>query len=90
MTFEKDREVEDRVLAVLDRVLQLEGRSAHFTSTTRLHGDLPEFDSMAAVEVITGLEDEFGLLLEDDELTGDVFETVGSVTRFVASRMFDS
>lgn len=87
MTLEPDREIEQRVLQVLERALELDGRTANFASTTRLHGDLPEFDSMAAVDVITGLEEEFGVLLEDDELTPDAFESVGSVTRLVASKL---
>jgi acyl carrier protein len=50
-------------------------------------GALPEFDSMAVVTVVTMLEDQFGITVADDELSGDVFETVGSLCRFLDGKL---
>lgn len=80
-------EFEREVLGVLDRVLGLGGRSADFSASTRLLGALPELDSMAAVALLTGLEQRFGFVVEDDEIDGTVFATVGSLTRFVAGKV---
>src|SRR5882724_9724306 len=60
--------VEKQVIAVLQSVLNLKGRSAKFTSATPLLGDVPELDSMAVVSVITGIEERFGFTVEDDEI----------------------
>lgn len=49
-------------------------------------GGIPEFDSMAVVAVITSIEEEFGITIDDDELSASVFETVGSLSRFVESK----
>jgi acyl carrier protein len=40
------------------------------TLDSRLLGALPEFDSMAVVAVVTMLEDQFGITVADDELSG--------------------
>jgi len=35
------------------------------------------------------MEDEFGIEIDDDEITAEVFETVGSLTRFIANKVED-
>lgn len=72
-----------RIRAVLRDTLNLGERAAALTSETGLLGGIPEFDSMAVVTVVTMLEDEFGIQVDDDELSAEVFETVGSLCRFV-------
>lgn len=74
------------VVRILDDVLSLKGRSKSFLDSTPLLGSVPELDSMAVLSVITALEDAFGFSVEDDELTGSTFETVGSLIRFVESK----
>jgi acyl carrier protein len=49
-------------------------------------GALPEFDSMAVVALITALEEQFGLVIDDDDIDGQTFATVGSLVDFVQSR----
>ena len=75
------------VLQVLERVLNLRGRSAAFDLTTPLLGSLPELDSMAVVSVITSLEERFGFIVEDDEIDGTSFASVGSLVRFVEEKL---
>ena len=58
-------QVELEVIRLLDEVLSLEGRSSTFTLETPLMGAIPELDSMAVVSLITGLENHFGLVVED-------------------------
>jgi acyl carrier protein len=52
-----------------------------------LFGSLPELDSMAVVAVITALEERFGFEVDDDEITAETFETVGSLSAFVAGKL---
>ena len=75
------------VLRILDEVLSLGGRAMKFSAETPLLGAIPELDSMAVVTLITTLEDRFGILVDDDEISGDTFATVGSVTDFVAGKL---
>ncbi len=85
----KDKAVStiDEVKVVLGRALQLGDRAAQLDATTGLFGNIPEFDSMAVVTVLTALEERFGIGIEDDEITAEVFETVGSLSRFVERKL---
>lgn len=79
--------VQDDVIRILKDVLRLGPRVDGMTATTPLLGAIPEMDSMAVVAVVTALEEHFGLGLEDDEITGDSFETVGSLVALVESKL---
>ena len=76
-----------KVLSLLDEILNLHGRSAEFSMDTPLLGAIPELDSMAVVALITGLEDNFGFTVDDDEIEGSTFATVGSLVDFVKGKL---
>lgn len=75
------------VLRVLDGVLGLGGRAQGFGRDTPLLGAIPELDSMAVVSLITALEEQLGVMLEDDEIDGSTFATVGSLVDLVQSKL---
>ena len=79
--------VESEVLRLLDEVLSLDGRSAGFIRSTPLLGAIPELDSMAVVSLITALEDTFSIIVDDDDIDGATFATVGSLADFVLARV---
>lgn len=78
------------VRGLLDQVLQLEGRGESLTEASELLGALPEFDSMAVVSLITALEEHYGFSVDDDEISGETFETVGSLTDFVERKLLEA
>ncbi|MCX7896783.1 MAG: acyl carrier protein [Rhodocyclaceae bacterium] len=80
-------DLEREILALLDETLGLVGRGFAFTRATPLLGALPELDSMAVVALLTGIEERFGFTIEDDEIDGATFSTVGSLVDFVASKL---
>ena len=75
------------MLRVVDEVLSLNGRSASFTRETPLLGAIPELDSMSVVTLITTLEEQFGLVVDDDDINGSTFTTIGSLIDFVSAKM---
>lgn len=80
--------VDATVRAVLRDVLGLsETRVAAFDADTPLFGALPELDSLAVAGVLTELEDRLGILIEDDEVDGDMLATFGALSRFAAARV---
>ncbi len=81
--------VPQEVLRILDEVLSLSGRGKAFTPDTPLLGAIPELDSMAVVTLITSLEEQLGIVVDDDDIDGATFETVGSLTAFVAGKLAD-
>jgi acyl carrier protein len=80
-------DVTKEVARVLDGVLSLQGRSASFTRQTFLLGSIPELDSMAVVSLIAGIEDRFGIVVDDDDIDGEVFRTLGSLSDFVSNKV---
>jgi len=79
--------INNDVLRILDEVLSLNGRALAFTRETHLLGAIPELDSMAVVSLITSLEEQLGISVNDDEIDGEVFATVGSLSDFVNARL---
>jgi len=75
-----------RIKTILRDTLNLGDRANKLTVDSPLLGGLPEFDSMAVVTVVTMIEDELGITIEDDELSADVFATVGSLADFVSQK----
>lgn len=77
----------DRLSDILANTLMVGGGQQHFDPSTRLLGSMPGFDSMAVVSLLTALEEQFGIAVEDDEIGADIFETVGTLLAFVESKL---
>lgn len=79
--------VVDDVKKVLSRTLNLGDKAERFDSSTGLFGSIPEFDSMAVVAVVTALEEKFAITINDEDITAEIFETVGSLSTFVEGKL---
>lgn len=77
----------EEVKNILSDVLSLGERKNVLKEDSLLLGDLPELDSMAVVNVITALEDHFGISVDDDEISAKTFETLGSLAQFVEQKL---
>lgn len=77
----------DEVKAVLGQALNIGNRVNQFDASTGLFGSIPEFDSMAVATVVTAIEERFAITIDDEEITAEVFETVGSLSRFVEEKL---
>lgn len=78
---------EDAVRDVLIETLELNQTPADLTRDTALFGALPELDSFGVVQLVVALEERFDIVIDDDEFGADLFETVGSLTDFVDSKL---
>lgn len=80
--------VEATVRAVLRDILGIsQDRVAAFRAETPLFGALPELDSMAVAGVLTELEDRLGMLIDDDEVDGDMLATFGALVEFATGKV---
>jgi acyl carrier protein len=61
----------------------LGGEPERYAPDTELFGSLPELDSLALVELITAIEGRFGIELDEDDITAEVFGTVESLAAHV-------
>jgi len=76
------------VRAVLVDILGLDtARVATFDRDTLLFGSLPELDSMAVAALLTELEDRLHIVIEDDEVDGEMLESFGALADFVRGKV---
>lgn len=61
--------------------------AAQWDMDTVLLGNIAELDSMAIVTFFTALEDEYGVFVEDDEVSAEVFESLGDLVAFISPRL---
>ena len=82
----------DRILRqILNDVLGLrEGQAEAFTLETGLFGSLPELDSMAVAGLLTEIEDRLDIVIEDDEVDGELLETFGALLAFAEAKRRES
>ncbi len=78
--------VEQEVIAVLRSVLSLDAKHPLNTASPLL-GHVAELDSMAVVSVLTALEERFGIVIDDDDVDGRTFASVGSLAQFVHGKL---
>ncbi len=77
----------DAIREILKDSLQLGERADELGSESPLFGAIPEFDSMAVVTVITLIEEQFGIEVDDEEVSAEMFATVGALAEFVARKV---
>ncbi len=77
----------DGVRNLLKSALQLGERADRLTEGSALLGAIPELDSMAVVTLITTMEEQYGIQVDDDEVSADTFATVGTLSRFLADKL---
>ena len=76
----------DQLRIILEETLQIGDRAKSLDADSALLGYLPELDSMAVVEVVTRMEQDFDITIHDDEVNAETFESFGSLTDFVDSK----
>lgn len=59
---------------------------ALFDGDSGLFGSLPELDSMAVAGLLTEMEDRLGIVIDDDEVDGELLETYGNLLAFAEAK----
>jgi len=82
-----DDDTDTLLRAILRDVLGLKpGQVAGFSDDTELFGALPELDSMAVAGLLTEIEDRLGIVVEDDEVDGEMLATYGALLGFTRAK----
>ncbi|MFC4593681.1 MULTISPECIES: acyl carrier protein [Sphingobium] len=90
MPVDRTSDVKNAMRDLLRDVLGLsQDRVDAFDADTPLFGALPELDSMAVATLLTEMEDRLGILIEDDDIDGETFETFGTLTAFAQAKVAD-
>jgi len=77
----------EAVRAALIGALDLPQRPEEIQEDTALFGSLPELDSLGVLSLVSALEERFDITVDDDEFGAEIFETLGSLTAFVESKL---
>ena len=75
------------VKSIVVTTLGIEDRAATLTASSPLFGAVPELDSLGVLEVVTNLESHFAITIDDEEFSGEIFETLGSLAQFVEGKL---
>lgn len=80
--------IENMTRALLSDILGLSAEQvAAMDDDTELFGALPELDSMAVAGLLTEMEDRFDIILDDEEVDGELFANFGNLVSFVVSKV---
>ena len=81
MSIEKD------LKNILISTLGLKIQPEKINGNDGLLGAIPEFDSLAVVTLIEAIEDYFDVVIDDDEVEAEIFETFGGLLEFVKQKV---
>lgn len=76
-----------QVRTIANNVLQLGIPLDSIDIDAPLLGHIPELDSMAVVTILTSFEESFDIVIEDDEITADVFASWRMLVDFVRQKL---
>ena len=83
----KASETDALLRAILRDVLGLgTDQVASLDAESGLFGSLPELDSMAVAGLLTEMEDRLGIVIDDDEVDGELLETYGNLLAFAEAK----
>lgn len=83
-------QIDDTLRAILRDVLALDAdRVEAFDGDTGLFGHLPELDSMAVAGLLTEMEDRLDIIIEDDDVDGEMLETYGALLTFAEAKVVE-
>lgn len=80
--------VDSELKQILCDVLGLDADDvADFDEDTGLFGHLPELDSMAVAGLLTEMEDRLDIIIEDEDVDGEMLETYGGLLGFAQTKV---
>lgn len=79
-------ELKPRIKALIVDRLKLDVEPAEIGDTEPLFGDGLGLDSIDALELVLGVEQEFGVKIEDEEVGADALATVQALAEFITAK----
>ena len=81
--------LQDGVIAVLASTLGLPVTAIAAHPETQVLGVIPELDSMSVMTFLINLEEAYDIVICDDEVDAAIFQTIGSLTDFLRTKLGD-
>ena len=84
-------ETAQQLKSILADVLGIDSEDAEaLEAESGLFGHLPELDSMAVAGLLTEIEDRLDIVIEDDEVDGEMLETFGGLLAFIETKLAEA
>ncbi|MEE4339270.1 MAG: acyl carrier protein [Erythrobacter sp.] len=81
-------EIDSELKAIIADVLGIDAvQAAALGPDSGLFGHLPELDSMAVAGLLTEMEDRLSIVIEDDDVDGEMLETYGGLLAFAEAKL---
>jgi acyl carrier protein len=80
---EEDKSLKEQIKDLIIRRLRLEISPAEIDDTSALFGDGLGLDSIDALELVVGLEQEFGISIPDEDVGKEAFASVEALCSYV-------
>ena len=77
----------DDIRQIVGNVIGDADRASQLSEHSSLLGSLPELDSMGVVNLVLGLEELYGIRVDDEELEIEMFETLNSFRAFAQKKL---
>jgi len=80
--------LDNELKSIIADVLGIDAEQADaLTDESGLFGHLPELDSMAVAGLLTEMEDRLDIIIEDDDVDGEMLETYGGLLAFAEAKL---
>ncbi len=79
--------IEDRIKKLITKRLRQGVDIRKISRDTSLIGKGLGLDSIALQELVVGLEEEFGIFIDESELRIEFFENIGSLANFISKEL---
>jgi acyl carrier protein len=83
-----EKTLDSELKSIIADVLGIDAEQANaFDADSGLFGHLPELDSMAVAGLLTEIEDRLDIVIEDEDVDGEMLETYGGLLAFVETKV---
>jgi acyl carrier protein len=83
-----DQALDRELKALIADVLGIDPvQASALEPSSGLFGHLPELDSMAVAGLLTEMEDRLGIVIDDDDVEGEMLETYGGLLAFAEAKL---
>jgi acyl carrier protein len=77
----------DHIQIIVKNAIGERAMPLQWNAKTPLIGSIGELDSMALLAILTQIEADFDVKIDDSEISADIFESVGSLEAFVSEKL---